>query len=160
MIENILLNIRTFEPSTNAKINVQCSDKEKMKFVELLSRFQNVFAWSYEDLHGFDPGLIQHTMKLARQEQGLVNSALKETCQGELGNVLRSRIIFSIPLNTRIIPQQVVELQLKPLLDEILGYNKIKVKGKNVHKTTFITNCDTMSTNAFFLAYLMQVPLL
>jgi hypothetical protein len=44
-----------------------------------------------------------------------------------------------------MILQQVVELQLKPLLDEILGYNKIKVKGENVHKTTFITNCDTMS---------------
>jgi hypothetical protein len=44
-----------------------------------------------------------------------------------------------------MILQQVVELQLKPLLGEILGYNKIKVEGENVHKTTFITNCDTMS---------------
>jgi hypothetical protein len=26
-----------------------------------------------------------------------------------------------------------------------MGYNKIKIKGENVHKTTFITNCDTMS---------------
>jgi hypothetical protein len=103
------------------------------------------FAWSYEDLRGFDPGLIQHTMKPTRQEKGLVKCALKATCQGELGNFLGSRIIFSVPLNTRIIPQQVLELQLKPLLHEILGYNKIKVKRANVHKTTFITNCDTMS---------------
>jgi hypothetical protein len=36
---------------------------------------------------------------------------------------------------------------LKPLLEEIMGYNKIKVKGENVHKTTFITNGDTMSYN-------------
>jgi hypothetical protein len=28
-----------------------------------------------------------------------------------------------------------------------MGYNKIKVEGENVHKTTFITNCDTMSYN-------------
>jgi hypothetical protein len=40
--------------------------------------------------------------------------------------------------------QQVVESQLRPLLDSLFGYNKIKVKGENVHKTTFITNCDTM----------------
>jgi hypothetical protein len=26
----------------------------------------------------------------------------------------------------------------------LFGYNEIKEKGKNVHKTTFITNCDTM----------------
>jgi hypothetical protein len=51
----------------------------------------------------------------------------------------------SPPLHTRMILEQVVELQLKPLLGEILGYNKIKVKGANVHKTTFITNCDTTS---------------
>jgi hypothetical protein len=44
------------------------------------------------------------------------------------------------PLNIRIILQRVVESQLKPLLDEIQGYNKIKVKGANVYKTTFITN--------------------
>jgi hypothetical protein len=48
------------------------------------------------------------------------------------------------PLNIKMVLQQVVELQLKLLLDEILGYNKIEVKGANVHKTTFITNCDIM----------------
>jgi hypothetical protein len=26
----------------------------------------------------------------------------------------------------------------------LFGYKTIKVKGENVHKTTFITNCDTM----------------
>ena len=51
----------------------------------------------------------------------------------------------SPPLHTRMILQQFVELQFNPLLGEILGYNKIKVEGANVHKTTFITNCDTMS---------------
>jgi hypothetical protein len=60
----------------------------------------------------------------------------------------------SPPLNIGIILQQVVELQLKPLLDEILGYNKIKVKGENVHKTTFITNGDTMSYNSLLSSLL------
>jgi hypothetical protein len=48
------------------------------------------------------------------------------------------------PLNMEIILQQVVESQLKPLLDRTLGCNKIKVKGADVHKTTFITNYGTM----------------
>jgi hypothetical protein len=37
-----------------------------------------------------------------------------------------------------------VELQLKPLLDSLFGYKRIKVKGEIVHKTTFITIFNTM----------------
>jgi hypothetical protein len=48
------------------------------------------------------------------------------------------------PLSIEMCLQQVVESQLRPLLDNLFGYNEIKVKGENVHKTTFITNCDTM----------------
>jgi ribonuclease HI len=59
VIETILLNIRTFDPSTNVKINVQCSDKEEMRFIGLLSGTQKVFSWFYEDLCGFDPGLVK-----------------------------------------------------------------------------------------------------
>jgi len=80
----------------NVKINVQCPDKEEMMFVDIVDGFQNVFAWSYEDLCGFDPGLIQHTMKPARKKQGLVNSTLKETFQRELRNFLRAGMIFSV----------------------------------------------------------------
>jgi hypothetical protein len=153
-----------------------------MRSIGLLGGSKKVFSWSYEDLCGFDPSLIQHTMKPPRQKQGLVNSALKAPFQKELENFLKVGIIFSVhlawvsnwvppsktidhirtcihlrtfsrdimrnhspPLNIRIILQHVVELQLKPLLDEILGYNKIKVKGAKVHKTTFITDYDTMS---------------
>jgi hypothetical protein len=50
-----------------------------MRSVELLGGFQTDFSWFNEDLRGFDLGLIQRTMKPARQKQGLVNSALKAT---------------------------------------------------------------------------------
>jgi hypothetical protein len=43
--------------------------------------------------------------------------------------------------------QQVVESQLEPLLNSLFGYNRIKVEGENINKTTFITDCDTMSYN-------------
>jgi ribonuclease HI len=69
VMETILLNIRTFEPSMNVKINVQCSDKEEMGSTRLLGRSHKVFAWSHEDLRGFDPSLVKHIMKLARQKQ-------------------------------------------------------------------------------------------
>jgi hypothetical protein len=96
VVETISMNIRTPESSKNVKINVQCSGKEEMRFGELLGGFQNVFAWSDKDLHGFDPDLIQHTMKPASKKQGLVSSALEATFQRELGNFLRSKIIFFV----------------------------------------------------------------
>jgi hypothetical protein len=47
-------------------------------------------------------------------------------------------------LSMEMVLQQVVESQLRPLLDSLLGYKKIKVKGVDVHKTTLITNWGTM----------------
>ena len=96
MIETILLNIRTFEPSTNVKIKVQCFGKEEMRSTGLLGESQKVFSWSYEDLRGFDPGLVQHIMKLARQKQELVNSALEAPFRRELRDFLRVGMIFSV----------------------------------------------------------------
>ena len=46
-----------------------------------------------------------------------------------------------------MLQQHIVELHLERLLDSFLGYNKIKVEGENYHKTTFITNHNTMSYN-------------
>jgi hypothetical protein len=175
------LNIRTFEPSLNVKINVQCSGKEEMRFIGLLSEPQKFFSWFYEDLHGFDPGLVHHIMKLARKKQELVNSALEAPFRMDLRYFLRTGMFFSAhlewvsiwksasrtthniithislqtfrkaiiintfpPLNMEIFLQQVVEAQLRPLLDSVLRYKKIKVKGVRVYKTTFLTNHDTM----------------
>jgi hypothetical protein len=62
--ETFSLNIGTSESPKNVKIGAQYSDEEKMKFAKLHGEFQDVFAWSYEDLCGFDPGLIQHAIPI------------------------------------------------------------------------------------------------
>jgi hypothetical protein len=56
-----------------------------VKFAKLLGEFQDVFAWSYEDLRGFDPSLIQHAIpiqegvKLVRHKQRPINPMLEAT---------------------------------------------------------------------------------
>jgi hypothetical protein len=65
--ETISLNIGTPDSPKNVNIGAQCTDEEKMKFTDLLREFQDVFAWSYEDLRGFDPSLIQHVPFLSRK---------------------------------------------------------------------------------------------
>jgi hypothetical protein len=84
------LYIGTPEAPKNVKIGAQCSDEEKMKFAKLLSGF----SWSYEDLHGFDPSLIQHANpikegeKPVRKKQILINPVLEETIRKELEKTL------------------------------------------------------------------------
>jgi hypothetical protein len=95
VIETILLNIRTFETSANVKINVQCTGKEEMRSTRLLGGSQNVFAWSYEDLCGFDPSLVQHIMKLARKKQEFFNSALEAPFQRDLRYFIMGEMFFS-----------------------------------------------------------------
>jgi hypothetical protein len=58
------------------------------------------------------------------------------------------------PLNMEMFLQQVVESHSRPLLDRLFGYKRIKVKGENAHKTTFITNCDTMPYKCQFFSLL------
>jgi hypothetical protein len=81
--ETISLNIGIGDSPKNVKIGAQCTDEEKLKFIELLREFQDVFSWSYEDLRGFDPALIQHAIpikegiKPIRKKQRPINPALE-----------------------------------------------------------------------------------
>jgi hypothetical protein len=90
--ETISLNSGTLESPKNVKIGDQCSYEEKLKFTKLLGEFQDVFAWYYEDLHGFDPILIHHAfpikegIKPVRKKQRPINPALEATIQKELEN--------------------------------------------------------------------------
>ena len=73
-----------------------------MKFARLLGEFQDVCAWSYEDLRGFDPTLIQHVIPIkegiqpVRQKQRPINLALEETIRKELEKLLKARIILPV----------------------------------------------------------------
>jgi len=84
------------------QLSAQCSDKEKEKFKELLCEFQDVFAWSYEYLRGFDLALIQHAIpikegiKPVRQKQRPINPVLESTIRKELEKLLKAGIIFPV----------------------------------------------------------------
>jgi hypothetical protein len=102
--ETISLNIGTPESPKNVKIGAQCSDEEKMKFSKLLGEFQDVFPWSYEDVCGFDPSIIQHAIpikegiKIVRKKQRPINPALESTIRKELERLLKVGIIFPVKI--------------------------------------------------------------
>jgi hypothetical protein len=100
--ETISLNIWILESPKNVKIGVQCSDEEKMKFSKIQGQFQDVFAWYYEDLCDFDPGLIWHVIHIkegiepVRKKKRHINLALEETIRGELEKSLKVGISFLV----------------------------------------------------------------
>jgi hypothetical protein len=73
-----------------------------MKFSRLLGEFQDGFSWSYEDLRGFDPSLIQNVIPIkegiqpVRKKQIPINLALEATIRKELEKLLKVGIIFLV----------------------------------------------------------------
>jgi hypothetical protein len=65
-----------------------------------------VVAWSYNDLKGYDPEIIQHTIELTdeskhvRQNQRLINLKIKSLMAQELGKLNQSHIVFPIKHST------------------------------------------------------------
>jgi hypothetical protein len=98
----ISLNLGTFESPKMVNLGAQCSNEEKAKFTELLREFQDVFAWSYEDLRSFDLALIQHAnpimegIKPIRKKQRPINPALEATIRKEVEKLLKAIIIFPV----------------------------------------------------------------
>jgi hypothetical protein len=96
------LNIGALKSSNNVRISAQCSDKEEIKFSKLLGGFQDVFAWSYEDIRGFDPFLIKHAISIKegvkpiRKKLIPINSTFEETFHRDLENNLTVGIIFLV----------------------------------------------------------------
>jgi hypothetical protein len=51
-----LARLRTF-------ISVDCSPEEIQTYTDLFKEFQDVFAWSYEEMSGIDPSIVEHEIK-------------------------------------------------------------------------------------------------
>jgi hypothetical protein len=43
--------------------------KGKIEIHGVIHEFKDVFAWSYEDLCGFDPNVIQHAIPIKEEEK-------------------------------------------------------------------------------------------
>jgi hypothetical protein len=57
-------NIGTAEKPKMIKLSKNLPPDQKPKYIDLFKEFQDVFAWSYEDLKSYDTSVIQHTIPL------------------------------------------------------------------------------------------------
>ena len=47
----------------NVFIGAECSCEEVQIYIELFKEYRDVFAWSYEEMPGIDPSIVQHEIK-------------------------------------------------------------------------------------------------
>ncbi|GKV25036.1 hypothetical protein SLEP1_g34544 [Rubroshorea leprosula] len=62
--ETETINLGTKDDRKEIKINAHLSTEERKELIELLSEFQDVFAWSYKDMPGLDPDIAVHVIPL------------------------------------------------------------------------------------------------
>ena len=47
----------------NVYIGVSCSPDEIKEYTELFKKFRDIFAWSFEEMPGIDPRIVEHEIK-------------------------------------------------------------------------------------------------
>jgi hypothetical protein len=62
-------NIGTIENPKMIKLSRTLPPDKKSEYIKLFKEFQDVFAWSYEDLKSYDTTVIQHTIPLKENQK-------------------------------------------------------------------------------------------
>lgn len=95
-------NIGTVQNPKIIKLSKSLPPNQNPKYVDLFKEFQDVFAWSYEDLKSYDTSVIQHTIPLKpnqkpfKQKLRRINPVLLPLIEKEVNKMFEAGIITPI----------------------------------------------------------------
>ena len=98
---NIFRNPGTIE---NVYIGADCSQDEIREYNELFKEFCDIFAWSYDEMPGIDPRIVEHEIKTypnakpVQQRLRTVNPRKAPSIKAEIEKLLKAGFIYPIPL--------------------------------------------------------------
>jgi hypothetical protein len=102
--ETIPINIsRNPSVMENVFVGADCSPEEIQTYTDLFKEFRDVFAWSYEDMLGIDPKIVEHEITTypdampVRQKICPVNPR-KEAIKIEVEKLIKAGFIYPIHL--------------------------------------------------------------
>jgi hypothetical protein len=52
----------TEDKPKEVKIGIKLDKQQRLEFIEILRAYQDVFAWSYEDMPGLDTSIVEHRL--------------------------------------------------------------------------------------------------
>ena len=88
----------------NVYIWEECSHAEILEYTELFKEFRDIFAWSYDEVPGIDPHIVEHEIKtypnakLVRQRLHAMNPRKATVIKAEIEKMLKVGFIYPIPL--------------------------------------------------------------
>ena len=95
-------NIGTESKPNILKLSKILPQQEKDKYIEILKEYQDVFAWSYEDLKSYDTNIIQHKIPIKedqnpfKQKLRRINPMLLPLIEKEVKRMYDAQIIAPI----------------------------------------------------------------
>ena len=103
--ETLPINIsRNPSVMENVFVEADCSPGEIQIYTDLFKEFSNVFAWSYEEMSGINPKIVEHEItmypdaKPVRQKIRLVNPKKAAAIKVEVEKLLKFGFIYPIHL--------------------------------------------------------------
>ena len=97
------------------KIGSQLTDEEVQQYKDLMLEFIDVFAWSYTDLKGMPPEIVQYTIPLfpdtkpIRQLQRRMNPRMQLIVKAELEQLLQAGFIKPVEITDWVSPMVLVK---------------------------------------------------
>ena len=98
---NISRNPGTIE---NIYIGADCSQDDIGEYTELFKEFRDIFTWSYDEMPGIDPQIVEHEIKTypnakpVRQRLRAVNPRKAPAIKAEIEKLLKVGFIYPVPL--------------------------------------------------------------
>jgi hypothetical protein len=94
----------------SVNIGVDFLLEEFLIYTDLFKEFRDVFSWSYEEMSGIDPQIVEHEIgtypnaKPIRQRLRTMNPRKAPTINAEVDKLLNVGLIYLIPLTKRVQP--------------------------------------------------------
>ncbi|KAL6340662.1 hypothetical protein AAG906_010570 [Vitis piasezkii] len=137
------------------KIGSPLSTDERDRLIHLLRSYLDVFAWSYEDMPGLDPSIVQHHLpilpharpvkqKLRRLHPrwSLQDGKVRVCVDFRDLNKASPKDDFSLP-HIDLLVDSTAGHSMLSFMDGFSGYNQILMAPEDMEKTTFITEWGT-----------------
>ena len=88
----------------NVYIWAECSHAEILEYTKLFKEFCDIFSWSYDEIPGIDPRIVEHEIKTYPnakhflQHLCAVNPSKAPAIKAEIEKLLKADFIYPIPL--------------------------------------------------------------
>jgi hypothetical protein len=88
----------------NVFVGADCSPEDIQIYTDLFKEFCNIFVWSYEEILGIDPRIVEHEIMTypdanpVRQKLILVNAQKETSIKAEVEKLLKASFIYPIQL--------------------------------------------------------------